>query len=259
MILSNSLVILDLETTGTWIEKDKIVEIAMIKCLLDGSQEVFTMRTNPGIPIPQNVTQIIGISNDDIKDAPCFKDIAEEVLLFINNADIGGFNVERFDLLILKREFDEAGFKFELDNRNVYDAQKIYHTHEKRDLTAAYIFYCNKILHDAHSALSDVKATLEIIKEQIKRYGDYNKGIESLKNNKNTHFNEYFDKDRKFRWWNKNLYPTFGKYAAKKSIKEIAKIDHSYLEWILEKDFNIDVKTMIRSVLNGKFPEFPEI
>jgi len=258
MNIACPLVTLDLETTGVWVEKDKIVEIGMIKTNLDGSRETYVKRVNPGMPIPPNVSLIIGIKDEDVKDAPRFKDIAKEALAFLNGCDIGGFNVERFDLPVLEREMFEAGFKFEWRSRVIYDAQKIYHIHEQRDLMAAYQFYCGKNLVNAHSALGDAEATLEILDAQIDKYGSGNPSIESLKEFDYQRPVEYFDKDRKFRWWNSKLYPTFGKYARKYSVEKIAEMDRPYLEWVLTKDFADEVKSMIEGVLSGQVPEFPQ-
>jgi len=257
MKLTRPLVVLDLETTGTWVEKDKIVEIGMVKLLPDGSRKDYVKRVNPGIPIPINVSRIIEITNEDVKDAPMFKDIAREVLDFIGDSDIGGFNILRFDLPVLEREFFEAGISFHWHNRNIYDAQKIYHIHEKRDLTAAYQLYCGKTLDKAHSALGDAEATLEILDAQVKRYGSAEEGIESLRDIDYEGSNVYFDKERKFCWWNGRLYPTFGKYKRKKDIKGILEEDPSYLEWVLNSDFSEEIKAMIRDALSGKFPEMP--
>lgn len=255
MILTRTLVALDIETTGTWIEKDKIIEIGMIKHRPDAPAESYVKRINPGIPISPAITELTGIAQKDIKSAPRFNDIAEEVLGFIGNHDIAGFNVERFDLPILEREIIEAGFKFERGKRVVYDAQKIYHMHEKRTLAAAYRFYCGKGLDNAHSAMDDAQATFEILNAQVQKYGSNDEGIESLKKFEYDRSVPYFDRERKFRWWNGSLYPVFGKFARKKSIKEIAEKEPSYLKWILEQDFTDDVKKMIKEALDGRFPE----
>lgn len=258
MKLSRPLVVFDLETTGTWVEKDKIVEIGMIKLMPDGAKQDYVKRINPGMPIPVNVSRIIDIIDDDVKDAPPFKDIAKEILEFIGDSDLGGFNILRFDLPVLEREFFDAGFSFHWRERNIYDAQKIYHIHEKRDLTAAYQLYCNKELESAHSALGDAEATVDIFDSQIKKYGVPEQGIESLKDIEYERSSAYFDTERKFCWWNGNLYPMFGKYRRKKHIKEIAVEDRPYLEWILSKDFSDQIKRMIEDALRGKFPEAPE-
>ncbi len=258
MNLTRPLIVLDLETTGTWIDKDRIIEIAMVKTMPDGTQVCFDSKVNPGMPIPAVVVELTGISNEMVKDAPAFTAIAKQVLEFIGDCDLGGFNLERFDLPLLAREMTDAGLKFEWQSRNVYDAQKVYHLHERRDLFAAYAFYCGKELQDAHSAMADAKATVDILREQIKRYGNGNEQIEALKGFDYRVSAEFFDADRKFRWWNGELYMTFGKYAKKESLRVIAKKDPSYLHWILEKDFSDDVKAMIQDVLNGNHPKQEE-
>ncbi len=258
MKISRPLVVLDLETTGTWIEKDKIVEIALIKLLLDGSRDSYKQRVNPGVPIPQRVSEIIGIRDEDVIDCPPFKQIAAEVLAFIGDADLGGFNVERFDLLVMEREIFDAGLKFEWRTRAIFDAQKIYHLHEKRTLKAAYQFYCSKELVDAHTAMADADATVDILAAQIDKYGKPELGIESLRDFNYEKIDDFFDNEKKFRWWNGELYPVFGKYAKRVSLKEIAKKERSYLEWLLNTDFPKPVKEMIKGILEGRFPTPPE-
>ncbi|MDD5174567.1 MAG: exonuclease domain-containing protein, partial [Candidatus Omnitrophica bacterium] len=242
----------------TWVEKDRIVEIGMIKIMPDGTRETYIKRVNPGMPIPANVTKIINITNEDVKDAPRFKDIAREVSAFIGDSDLGGFNVLRFDIPLLERELYEAGVNFNWRSRAVYDAQKVYHVHEKRDLMAAYLLYCGKKLENAHSALNDADATVDILDAQIERYGNKDKGIESLRDIDYETKSDYFDKERKFCWWNGQLYPMFGKHGRKKHIKSIAKEDREYLEWMLTKDFGEDVRVMIKKALAGEFPEPPK-
>ena len=256
--LLRPLVIFDLETTGTWVEKDKIVEIGMVKLMPDCAKQDYVKRVNPGMPIPENVTRIIDITDADVKDAPPFKDIAEEVLSFMGDSDLGGFNIQRFDLPIFEREVIDAGLSFHWKDRVIYDAQKIYHLHEKRNLAAAYHLYCNKELQNVHSALGDAQAALEILDAQVKRYGSEEQGIESLKDFEYESSSDYFDKERKFCWWNGELYPMFGKYARKKHLKSILEENRGYLEWILTKDFSSEVKTMIEKALKGEFPQAPK-
>lgn len=255
MKLSRPLVVLDLETTGTWLERDRIVEIALIRLSPDGSRDSYTSRVNPGMPIPARVSQITGILDEHVKDSPRFKEIAAEALAFIGDADLGGFNIERFDLIILERQFFEAGIKFEWRSRAIYDAQKIYHLHERRDLKAAYQFYCGKVLMNGHTAMGDTEATLEILASQIDRYGKEEQGIESLRDFNYERMDDFFDPEKKFRWWNGELYPVFGKYARKSPLKEIAQKDRGYLEWLLTTDFTQSTKEMLRGVLEGRFPQ----
>jgi DNA polymerase-3 subunit epsilon len=250
-------VILDLETTGTWIEKDKIVEIALIRCDPDGTRQQYRHRINPGIPIPAAVTRIIGITDADVQDAPLFQALAPEINAFIGAADFGGFNIERFDLPLLEREMAEASILFSWRNRTIYDAQKIYHLHERRDLTAAYHFYCGKQLSNAHSALADTEAALAVLEEQLLRYGDPDKGIGSLEEFDYEFPEEYFDRGRRFRWWNGELYMAFGKHAGKQTLREIAKKDPSYLRWVKDKNMSPEVNALVDNALKGVFPKCP--
>ncbi len=257
MKLSRPLVVLDLETTGTWIEKDRIVEIAMVRCLPDGRRTPYITRVNPGMPIPPRVSRITGITDEDVRDAPRFSAIAPAVLEFLGDADLGGFNVERFDLPILERECFGAGHTLVWRGRTIYDAQKIYHLHERRDLAAGYQFYCGKALTNAHTAMGDTEATIEILLAQIQRYGDHERGLESLRALDYERIDDFFDGERKFRWWNGELYPVFGKYARKMSLREMAAKDRRYLEWMLTTDFSPTAKAMLQQLLDGHHPSVP--
>lgn len=258
MKLERDLAVLDLETTGTWIEKDKIIEIAIVKCCVDGRRETYSQRVNPGMPIPPAVEELTGISNADVQNEPDFRAVAEDVLKFIGDADFGGFNAERFDLPLLEREMFEAGYKFEWQKRTIYDAQKVYHINERRDLTAAFKFYCDKELKNAHSALADTEATLEILEAQIKKYGEGSESLTVLQEFGYKTMADFYDENRRFRWWNGKLYPMFGKYAKRYSLEEIVERDPRYLDWILNQDFSDRVKTLVRNALKGEFPKVPE-
>lgn len=259
MQLKRPLVILDLETTGTWIEKDRIIEIGMIRLEPGGARKTYEKRINPGIKIPAIVTEVTGISDADVKDAPFFRLVASDIVAFCQGADFAGFNLERFDLPLLCREMQDAGVTaFDLKGREIYDAQKIYHLHEKRDLTAAYKYYCDKELVDAHSALADSEATLQVLEAQLRKYGNGNQEITALAGFEYKRRDEFYDSERKIRWWNGELYMMFGKYARKESIREIARKDRGYLEWILSADFSDEVKDLIEAVLDGKHPAPPD-
>ena len=167
MKISHTLVALDVESTGIWIEKDKIIEIALVKYMPDGKKETYEKKINPGIPIPKAVTDLTGISNEDVRGAPSFEAVAPEILAFLGDADLAGFNIKRFDLPLLTREFADIGVKFDWETKRTYDAQMIFHLNEKRDLSAAYQFYCGKELVGAHSALADSEAIFEILEKQV--------------------------------------------------------------------------------------------
>ncbi|HBO97921.1 MAG TPA: DNA polymerase III subunit epsilon [Candidatus Omnitrophica bacterium] len=255
MKLSHALVVLDLETTGIWVERDKIIEIAMVKSFPDNHTETYLKKVNPGVPIPAVISQLIGITDADVKDAPAFKDIAQEVLQFIGDSDLAGFNIEKFDLPLLEREVREANLQFNWRTHKVYDAQRVYHLNEKRDLYAAYKFYCDKDLNNAHSALADAQATLEILEAQVAKYGDGDASVEHLGQYRYRSTEEFYDKEKKFRWWNGKLYMMFGKYANKYTLQEIVQKDRSYLGWILSAQFSEEVKELVENALNGRFPQ----
>ncbi|MBF0385123.1 MAG: 3'-5' exonuclease [Candidatus Omnitrophica bacterium] len=254
MKLTHPLVVLDLETTGTWIEKDKIIEVAMIKCLPDGKREEYCKRVNPMIPIPKFISELLGIYDKDVEDKPPFSSIAPEITEFIADCDLAGFNVEKFDLPLLEREMYEAGHKFEWRFKKIYDVQKVYHLNERRDLTAAYNFYCQKHLENAHSALFDTKATLDILEKQVEKYGRGKDAIDVLLEFDYIESGDFYDPDRKFRWWNGKLYMMFGKYARRYSLQEVVQKDKGYLEWILSADFSQEVKTLVANALKGRYP-----
>jgi len=247
---------LDVESTGVWVEKDKIIEVALIKIDTAGNKTVMHKRINPGIAIPAVVTKLTGISNADVKDAPYFKQAAQELFDFIGPADdLGGFNIERFDLPLLEREFGDTGLRFEWKERKIYDVQKVFHLNEKRDLSAAYQFYCSKDLVGAHSALADTEAVYEILKQQVIKYGEGNQEIAVLDKFQYAVHADFYDEDKKFSWWNGKLYPSFGKYRRKWSLDEIAKRDANYLLWLLKQELKEDARKLIQAALDGKLPQ----
>ncbi|MCA9405306.1 MAG: 3'-5' exonuclease [Candidatus Omnitrophica bacterium] len=256
MKLTNDLVVLDLETTGPWVEMDRIIEIAMVKRTVQGEEKIFDQRVNPEMPIPQVVQELTGIRDEDVKNAPRFVEIAKNILEFLEGADLAGFNVERFDLPLLAREMNTAGLQFNWRERRVYDAQKVFHINEKRDLSAAYKFYCHKELDNAHSALADTRATLDVLSSQVEKYGEGSDELEVLAQYNYKQHSEFYDDERKFRWWNGKLYMMFGKYAKKYSLQEVVQKDRGYLEWILSANFSQEIKTLVEEALQGKFPKY---
>ena len=261
MKVTHPLVCIDIESTGIWVEKDKIIEIALIKHTPDGQKVTFCKRINPGISIPALVTELTGISDEDVKASPFFRNVARLTFDFIADSDLGGFNIERFDLPLLEREFAEAGLKFEWRERKIYDAQKVFHLNEKRDLSAAHQFYCGEDMVGAHSALADTEAVYRILAKQVEKYGAGEEDISVLEQFQYEARSDFYDKERKFSWWNGRLYPIFGKYARKLPLEEIVKSDPGYLSWILAKDFSDSVKAIVKAALNGDIPtrEAPKI
>ncbi len=178
--LKRPLVFLDLETTGINITADRIVELAILKVQPDGSEEWLHSLINPGIPIPEKTTAIHGISNKDVANSPKFADLARKIAAFIEGCDMAGYNAIKFDFPILMEEFNRAGVEVNFRKPKFVDVQVIFHRKEQRTLSAAYRYYCNKELTDAHSAKSDTQATYDILKAQIERYPDIGNDVESL-------------------------------------------------------------------------------
>ena len=178
--LKRPIVFFDLETTGVDTAKDRIVEISMVKVMPDGEQIVKTRKLNPGMHIPAEATAIHGITDEDVRDCPTFAQVAKSLEQFIRGCDFGGFNSNRFDLPVLVEEFLRAGVDVDFKRRRFVDVQNIFHKKEQRTLVAAYKFYCDKDLEDAHSAEADTLATYEVLMAQLERYPDLENDIDKL-------------------------------------------------------------------------------
>jgi DNA polymerase III subunit epsilon len=248
MKLNRSLVVFDLETTGSWVEKDRIIEVGMVKVSPQGEETSYVRKVNPQMTIPEEVVVLTGISNQDVAQAPPFSEIAGEVHDFIADSDLGGFSIENFDIPVLKREFAEAGLLWDLSGRKIIDSKSIYHFKEKRNLTAAYKYYCRAELQNAHSALADAKASLEVLKGQMLMYSPEEQTLDAMTPFLLPPKSHYADKDRKFRLWNGDYYITFGKYR-NQGLKEILKTEKSYLSWLLTTDIDEKIKAAIASLL----------
>ena len=178
--LKKPLAVIDLETTGTNLGTDRIIEIAIVKLLPDGNQVLKRKIINPQMPIPKSVTELHGITDEMVKDAPTFKQVAHELKQILDGCDLAGYNSNRFDIPMLMEEFLRADVDFDMRNRKLVDVQKIFHLMEQRTLSAAYKFYCNKIHNAAHSAEADAIATVEIFHAQLERYPDLGNSIDSV-------------------------------------------------------------------------------
>lgn len=244
--LNKPICFFDLETTGINISKDKIVEISILKVHPDGKETSYTKRVNPEMKIPEEVTLVHGISDEDVADAPTFKEIAKEVYSLIKDSDLGGFNSNRFDIPVLAEEMLRADIDFDMKSNKSIDVQTIFHKMEQRTLSAAYKFYCGKNLDDAHSAEADTLATYEILKSQLDRYED-------LENDAN--FLAEFSSRKKFAdfagfiVFNKNGEEcfSFGKHKGK-LVTEILDKEPGYFGWILNADFPLYTKKVLTSI-----------
>ncbi len=236
----------DLETTGTNTAKDRIVEIAIIRVEPDGTEISKTWRVNPEIPIPPEASKIHGIYDDDVKNEKTFKEIAPEIYEMIHDADLAGFNSNRFDVPLLAEELLRAEIDIDLKNNNLIDIQNIFHKMEPRNLAAAYRFYCNGDLSNAHSAEADTKATYEIFKAQINKYKDLPKDMEAL-----SRFSAYFkaaDFQGRIIYNDKNEeIINFGKYKGQK-VADVLLKDKGYYGWIMHADFPLYTKKIVKNV-----------
>jgi len=248
---------IDLEATGLNPSFDRIVELSIIKIHPDGTQESKSTRINPAIPIPAEATRIHGITDDDVADKPAFSEYAAGLRDFLDNCDIGGFGVKRFDIPMLEAEFRRAGLDFSRQGRHILDAQLIYHTLEPRDLTAAYKKYCGKHLENAHSSEADVWASLEVIEGQLNMYSELPHDVVGLHNFCNPRDVNKIDPVGQLFWSEGEVIIDFGKHKGK-SLKYVASSDSEYLQWIIHADFSEEVKAIVAKALDGEFLEPPE-
>ena len=245
--LKNPLVFFDLETTGTNINADRIVEICYLKVYPNGNEESKTLRINPEMHIPEEASAVHGIYDDDVKDCPTFKDVAKKIAADIEGCDLAGFNSNRFDIPVLAEEFLRADVDVDLHKRKFVDVQVIYHKLEQRTLSAAYKFYCGKNLEDAHTAEADTRATYEVLKAQLDHYpevleNDVNflSGYSSY--NKNVDFaGRIVYNDQGVEVFN------FGKYKGM-SVAEVLKKDMGYYGWIMQGDFTLNTKNVLTKI-----------
>jgi DNA polymerase-3 subunit epsilon len=245
--LKNPLVFFDLETTGTNINTDRIVEICYLKVYPNGNEESKTLRINPETHIPEDASAIHGIYDADVADCPTFKDVAKKIASDIEGCDLAGFNSNRFDIPVLAEEFLRAGVDIDLMKRKFVDVQVIYHKLERRTLSAAYKFYCDKDLEDAHTAEADTRATYEVLKAQLDHYP------EELVNDINF-LSEYSCHTKNVDFAGRIVYNeqgvevfNFGKYKGM-SVAEVLKKDAGYFGWIMQGDFTLNTKNVLTKI-----------
>lgn len=251
LILNRPLVIFDLETTGINTSKDRIVELFMIKVQPDGSRTDLFQRFNPGIPIPPEITAIHGIRNEDVAAEPAFESKAAELNAFLINCDFAGFNSNKFDFPMLVEEFYRAGIDFEVSKRKFIDAQKIFHIMEPRNLSAAFKFYCNKELDNAHSAKADTEATWEIIQSQLDKYQQLQPNIEFL-HEFSGQCNLVDLAGRMIYNDKKEIVFNFGKHKGKK-VTDVFKSDYGYYDWMMNGDFPLQTKKILTQLKLSEF------
>lgn len=245
--LTKPLAFIDLETTGINLASDRIVEIAIVRINTDGKQTVKRKLVNPEMPIPKASSDVHGITDDMVKDAPTFKSIANEIKQFIENCDLGGYNSNRFDIPLLAEEFLRSGLDFDVRGRKLLDVQRIFHMMEQRTLGAAYKFYCNKSLEDAHSAEVDATATWEVLQAQLEKYPQLGTTIETI--TKFTGEEEVVDFARRFIFDNGVEVFNFGKHKGR-PVVDVLKAEPQYYDWMMKGDFPLHTKQKLTEILN---------
>lgn len=254
--LDKPLVVFDIESTGVNTRTDRIIELAAIKVNPDGTQEKGYWLINPGVPIPQESTAVHGITDEVVANEPTFKDKALEILAFFTGVDLAGFNAGRFDIPMLCEEFTRAGISFDSDSCRLLDAQRIFHSREPRDLTAAVAFYCDKSHDDAHGAEADTQATLDVIVGQFEKYPDLPQSMDEIDRTYNAIDPFNVDRAGRLRWVNNEITINFGKKKGT-LLKELVEQEPSFVKWILKNDFPADMRTICDNALRGFYPEPP--
>jgi DNA polymerase-3 subunit epsilon len=257
--LTKPLAFFDLETTGVNVASDRIIEICIIKVMPDGSKEKFEQRINPEIPIPAASSMVHGIYDKDVADMPTFKKIGKAIANFIGNSDLAGYNSNKFDIPVLVEEFLRAEIDFDIENRKTVDVQNIFHLMEQRTLKAAYKFYCNKEIINAHSAEADVSATYEVLMAQLEKYKDVEfedkNGIRSkpVQNDVKmlhdfTNINRNVDMAGRIVYNDKGVEVfNFGKHAGK-AVSDVLKSEPSYYAWMINGDFPLYTKKVLTAL-----------
>ena len=245
--LTRPIVFFDIEATGLNIATDRIVELCLLKVYPDGSEEALTQRFNPGIHISEEATAVNGIKDEDVADSPSFKEKANEIANKFKGCDIAGFNSNHFDIPLLVEEFIRAGVQFDISACKFIDVQNIYHKMEKRNLSAAYKFYCDKDLENAHTALADTKATYEVLQAQLDRYG------EQLENNV-AFLSNFSRRNNNVDLAGRVVYNdegieiiNFGKHKGR-PVAEVLRREPSYFSWIMQGDFTQNTKQVFMRI-----------
>jgi len=251
--LTRPIAFLDIESTGKNPLQDKIIEIAIIKINQDETEEVLNLLFNPGISIPQESVEIHGITDEDVKEKPFFKEFANDIFEFLRDCDLGGFSIKKFDLPLLQSEFKRAGISYSIEKIKIIDVLTIYHKFHPRDLTAAYREYCDKDLNNAHRSEADVRATIEIFKSQLNKHEDLPQNLEGLHEFCSWREPNWIDSEGKFIWANNNTVFNFGVKHKGKTLEQVFNEDKNYFAWIISADFSEEIKNICREALQGIF------
>lgn len=266
LITERPIIFFDLETTGTNVQTDRIVELSIVKISPDGEREIKTRRLNPEMHIPEEATAVHHIGDEDVKDAPTFRQISKNLFIYMEGCDLGGYNIGKFDIPVLIKEFQRAGLQFTVNGRRIIDSYVIFSRMEPRSLTAAYRFFCGKKLEGAHGAEADTLATVEVFEAQMAHYNqiqknDYPDGIEAFPSNLdelndfcNQQSPDAVDASGRFKWREGEVIVGFGRNAGTR-LRQIAVDNPDFLRWIMKSDFPDDTKKIASDALRGFFPQ----
>lgn len=255
MKLDRPLCIFDLEATGTDPQSDRIVDVCVLRVEAGGSRSLFSSLVDPGVPIPAEATAIHRITDGMVRGAPAIKDLAPKLLEIFEGADLSGFNAVKYDIPLLTNELKRAGFDWPLAGKRVVDAFTIFARKERRDLAAAYKFYCGKDLAGGHRAEADARATAEVLFAQVERYADLPKDVAGLDAFCSAVDPGRVDAEGKFVWKGGEAVFGFGNKHKGRALREVVAQDRGYVSWMIDKgNFSADVIRICREALDGKFP-----
>jgi DNA polymerase-3 subunit epsilon len=244
--LTRPIAFIDLETTGVNLSTDRIVEIAIVKLKPDHSRDTKYFLLNPEMPIPPASTEVHGIDDEKVKNAPTFKEKANEIKQFLEGCDLGGYNSNRFDIPLLMEEFLRCGMEVNLLNRKMVDVQHIFYSMEPRTLKAAYKFYCGRELENAHSAEADVEATIDVLLAQVNHYKELGNTVESILEKVGEE--KIVDYARRFSYNEKGVEVfNFGKYKGREVI-EVLRVEPQYYDWMMKGDFPLHTKQKLTEI-----------
>ena len=247
--LKKPIVFFDLETTGIDQHNDRIIQIGAIKFFPDGTEKEYNWFVNPNIPIPKESSAVHGITDEMVKDKPLLGDLASELSELFYGSDLGGFNIKYYDIPMLQKEFARIGLALNLEGVKIVDAMMIFKLKEPRTLAVAYEKYCGKTLTNAHDAMSDIHASIEVLAGQLKHYSDIPDSPEKIHEYCFPFYPDAYDSEAKLRYVANELAINFGKNRGK-TLKQLAATDPSYLTWILNGNFSEKVKQAVREILS---------
>ncbi|MEW6365424.1 MAG: 3'-5' exonuclease [Acidobacteriota bacterium] len=251
--LDRPIAFLDIEATGKNAVTERLIDLAVIKVHPDGKLEKHYWRVNPERPIPAEATAIHRIRDKDVAGKPIFKAVARQIAAVLEGCDLGGFGIIRFDVPMLAAEFKRAGMDFALKDARIVDALAIFHQRERRDLRAAVKFYLEQDFPGAHGAVEDAEAALRVLEAQLDRYPDLPAEVDGLDTLYNPRDPNAVDLEGRLVWVGDDVTIGFGKYKGK-TLRELAKDDPHFLQWILKKEFSDEVKGIVQDALEGRFP-----